>query len=494
MSCAWASLPTDIEIAAAHALGHEYAAHYVALPIKRRGNILWVAMDDPTCAKTLADLAAVTDCFIAPLQARGEDIRYYINQVYGAAAIHTIASQFIVEEKLQNRADTDPELLAQLNAAPAVRLIDSLIDSGVLHRASDLHIEPYGRQLRARYRVDGELLTHGMVDIHLLPNIISRLKVMGGMDIAEKRLPQDGHFTMSVQGETVDFRLSTLPTIHGEKAVIRLLYGGRTRIHKHELGFSPEDLEKLTRLFHQPYGAVIITGPTGSGKTTTLSTFLEELNTAGRNIVTVEDPVENPLLGVNHINAHAGALDFAGALKHILRQDPDVIMIGEMRDTETARIAVQAALTGHVVLSTLHTNDAAGVIERLADMGVEHYLAAAALNGVISQRLVRRMCPDCAAPARLNAEQATALALPPQTPVHEGAGCGHCHYSGYRGRFAVYEYFIMNDAYRRRMSENPMGFAMELRGKRGLRENTIQALTQGKTTAAEAMRALHRDG
>jgi type II secretory ATPase GspE/PulE/Tfp pilus assembly ATPase PilB-like protein len=248
-------------------------------------------------------------------------------------------------------------------------------------------------------------------------------------------------------------------------------------------------------LFNQPYGAVIITGPTGSGKSTTLSTFLEELNHGGRNVVTVEDPVENPLTGVSHINAsHTGGLGFAAALKHILRQDPDIIMIGEIRDEETARIAVQAALTGHVVLTTLHTNDAAGVIERLTDMGIEHYLAAAALNGIISQRLVRKICPDCAVLTKLTAEQSVLLEIPPDTPVYEGRGCARCQQTRFRGRFAVYEYVIMNETLRRRFSVNPMRFAMTLRKERGLRKNAVQALTAGHTTADEVIKALHRDG
>jgi type IV pilus assembly protein PilB len=484
---------TEIDPEAAQLLDHDYALRFVALPLKRQGEVLYVAVLDPSCVKTLNDLATVTGYFIEPLQAREEDIRYHINQVYGAEAIHTIASQFIVEQKLQNR-HTDPELLAELNAAPAVRLIDSLIESGVLNNASDLHIEPYGHSLRTRYRVDGELRTYGMVDIHLLPNIISRLKVMGGMDIAEKRQPQDGHFTMPVLGETVDFRLSTIPTVHGEKAVIRLLYGGTDRIKKSDLGFSAADLKALTHMFHQPYGAVIITGPTGSGKSTTLSTFLEELNTEGRNIVTVEDPVENPLLGVNHINAsHSGGLGFPDALKYILRQDPDIIMIGEIRDGETARIAIQAALTGHVVLSTLHTNDAAGVIERLNHMGIEHYLIANALIGIISQRLVRRICPDCSVRTRLTAEQAALLGLPLKTPVYEGRGCGYCRQSGYRGRFAVYEYLMLTPELRNVISVNPIQFTQGLREKRMLRKNTQQAMLDGRTTADEVIRALFRD-
>jgi type IV pilus assembly protein PilB len=489
-------LPTaEIDVDAARSLGHEYASRYTALPVRREGDVLWVALNDPLCERTLDALAAVTGFFVEPMLAREGDIRYYIDQINGEETILSIASRFALEKNPQSQPGTDPALLEELNAAPAVRLLDSLIDSGVLNRASDLHIEPYGRYLRARYRVDGALFTHGTVDIGLLPNVISRLKVMGGMDIAEKRLPQDGHFTLTVLGEPVDFRLSTLPTLYGEKAAIRFLYGGGARLRKGELGFSPDDLARLTRLFRQPYGAVFITGPTGSGKSTTLSAFLEDLNATGRNITTVEDPVENPLPGVNHVTvSRSGGLGFASALKYILRQDPDVIMIGEIRDEETARIAVQAALTGHVVLSTLHTNDAAGVIERLGDMKIEPYLASAALNGIISQRLVRRICPDCTAPTHLTAEQAALLEIDAATPVHEGMGCGRCHHTGYRGRFAVYEYIIMDEKHRRRMNDNPVRFSLMMRRKRGLRGNALKAMADGLTTADEVIRALHRDG
>ncbi|MCL2363446.1 MAG: GspE/PulE family protein [Defluviitaleaceae bacterium] len=482
---------TPIDPEAAQILGHDYAERFNALPIRRDGNVLYVAMDDAACVQTRENLAAVTRHFIEPIAADPAELRYYIQRTFGADAIHSIASQFIVEEKLQTRT-ADAALLAELNAAPAVRLIDTLIDAGILHRASDLHIEPFGHFLRARYRVDGVLVTHGTVDISLLPNVISRLKIMADMDISEKRLPQDGHFTLRTDAESVDFRVSTIPTINGEKAAIRLLYGGEKRINKEKLGFAPDDLQVLTRLFRQPYGAVIITGPTGSGKSTTLTAFLAELNDDKRNIVTIEDPVENPLPGVNHINV-SPLVGFATALKHILRQDPDVIMIGEMRDEETARIAIQSALTGHVVLTTLHTNDAAGVIERLGDMGVAHYLTAAALNGIISQRLVRHICPHCTQPATLTDEQAFLLKIDKKTRVHEGAGCGHCHQSGYSGRFALYEYIVINKESRREIADDANSFARKIRDRQALRENALQALRAGRTSAEEIIAALHRD-
>jgi len=488
----------NIDANCARLLGHEYCVRFVALPFRREDGHLWVALSEPEKISVLADISDITGYFTVPVEADEGDIRYYVDKIFSEEALNSIASQFLVDERLKDRADS-AELLAEISAAPAVRLIDSIVETGVLNRASDIHIEPYGRHLRARYRVDGQLITYGKVAINLLPNVVSRLKIMGGMDISERRLPQDGHFTIETgelfaKGGKVDFRLSTLPTVFGEKIVIRLLYGETSRLKKEELGFHDKDLEKLTALFNQPYGAIFMTGPTGSGKSTTLNSFLQELSQDTRNIITVEDPVENPILGVNHVNIERLAgLTFAGALRHILRQDPDIIMIGEIRDAETARIAMQAAITGHVVLSTLHTNDAAGVIERLTDMGIEPYLVAAALNGVISQRLVRRICRECSAPATLTPSQARLLRLPKETPVFAGKGCGHCNNTGFRSRFAVYEYIILDEIKRRQMSTQPVQFADELRQSQGLRSSAIRALTEGKTTAGEVIRALSRE-
>jgi len=476
----------------AHLLSHEYAVKFSALPVRLGGNHLWVAMEDPTCAKTLADLADVTGLFIVPMQASAADIRRKLDQIYGEEAVHTIASQFLVEEKLRMRPEPpDAALLAELSNAPAVKLIDSLIESGIIHRASDIHIEPYGSQLRARFRVDGELSCFTEVELGMLPNVISRLKIMGDLDIAEKRLPQDGHFSMDVMGERIEFRLSTMPTYLGEKAAIRLLYGQAARLKKDELGFFEDDLEKLTRLFHMPHGAIFMTGPTGSGKSTTLTSFMEELNHEKRNIITVEDPIENPILGVNHVKIErAAGLDFASALRHILRQDPNIIMIGEVRDEETAKIAIQAAITGHVVLSTLHTNDAAGVIERLSDMGIKPYLAAAAINGIISQRLVRRICPDCKVPVKLTEYEAQRLELPADTPAYAGKGCARCNETGYKGRLAVYEYIIMDELLRRRMSKYPARLAQHLRKEHGLTRNAARHVRHGHISASEALGVL----
>ena len=516
----------EIDGVAARLLGHELALKFLALPFADDGTHLTVAIAIRSGGEygtenssihggttnenavsqhnserfsnrgdLLTNLADITGRFIIPVVATDEDLRFFINKVFGGEEINSIASRFLVEARTAGQADTElsTELLVEISAAPAVRLIDSLIEAGVINRASDIHIEPYGRQLRARYRVDGALITFGQVDISLLPNVISRLKIMSGMDISEKRLPQDGSFSINFGAEKIDFRLSTLPTAFGEKAVLRLLYGQLQRLKKNELGFFDDDLAQLNELFTRPYGAIFITGPTGSGKSTTLNCFLEELNDDARHIVTVEDPVENPILGVSHVNVDpAAGLTFAGALKHILRQDPDTIMVGEIRDEETARIAIQAAITGHVVLSTLHTNDAAGVIERLTDMGIEPYLAAAALNGVISQRLVRRICAECGYETTLTLHQARILGLSEGTPVRGGRGCTHCNFTGFRSRFAIYEYIIMDEPMRREISADPAGLAAKLRKHGNIRKNAVRSLLAGFTTADEVIRVLNK--
>jgi len=479
---------------AAELLDYALASQWLVLPLERKNDRLWVAMQDPLNFELIANLRDSTGLFIEPVQVQEADIRYFINQLYGSQHIRSIASQFLVEENIRkNQYQLDAGLRAQLQSAPTVQLVDSLIESAVLYRASDIHIEPYETFLRTRFRIDGQLANPQTVDVTLLPNIISRLKIMGGMNIAEKRLPQDGSFSLDIHGDPIDFRLSTLPTMYGEKAVIRLLYSQNERFEVNNLGFLAEDMPDIKRLFRNPYGAVIITGPTGSGKTTTLTSFMSELNTAAVNIVTVEDPVENPLEGVNHmaIDPKAG-LDFPRALRHILRQDPDIIMVGEIRDAETAAITTQAAITGHLVLSTLHTNDAAGVFPRLVDMGIEPFMVAASLNGVIAQRLVRRLCSFCA-----EQEESEWPELPPGSKVYAARGCNQCGHTGYKGRFALYEYIIIDEAMRRNMAAcnyNPGKIEEIMRNNsRSILENGVQNIILGHTSVAEVIRVVFRE-
>jgi len=491
-------MTTDIK--ATEFLNHAAALQLVALPIKQRDGRLWVAVPNPLDCNIINDLQTLTGLFIEPIQAREQEIRFHIDQVYGTANIETIASQFLVEENIRkNQYQLDSTLREQLQSAPTVKLVDSLIESAILNRASDIHIEPSEHVLRIRIRLDGQLSNPQTVDTDLLPNVISRLKIMGGMNIAEKRLPQDGSFSLRYHGEQIDFRLSTLPTLYGEKAVLRLLYGQSERLSTDNLGFFPEDQETLRRMFRSPYGAVIITGPTGSGKSTTLTGFLSELNTPNVNIMTVEDPIENPIEGINHTAADPkSGFGFPRALRSILRQDPDIIMVGEIRDKETAAIAAQAAITGHLVLSTLHTNDAAGVFPRLVDMGVEPFLAAACLNGIVAQRLVRKLCENCAEDGKLTAEEARLLELPQDTAVKVPNGCGQCRGMGYSGRFAIYEYIEVNEGMRREMAGCGYVFGevekiMRRGSGRSMLDNGVRNVVLGRTSAAEVVRAVFRE-
>jgi len=482
----------DIDINTSRMLGFDYSSNNLVLPIRRKGQHLWVAMANPFNTSVLADLFDITGMSIVPVMACAEDLRHNINKILSGDEVTTLASQFLVDAQLGKiTGEYSFELLAEVSSAPAVRLLDSTLESSIVNNASDIHIEPVGNRLRIRRRIDGHLSVYNYVDVSLASSVLSRLKIMGGMDISERRRPQDGRFTMNFQSFKVEFRLSCLPTAFGEKAVIRLLYDYGVQLKKTDLGFFPDDLERITELFHRQHGSIFMTGPTGSGKSTTLTCFMEELNRGDVNIVTVEDPVENPIPGINHVNVErAAGFSFADALKHILRQDPDIIMIGEIRDEETARIAIQAATTGHMMLSTLHTNDAAGVIERLIDMGIESYLSSAALNGVISQRLVRRICKDCIVPAKLSIPQAMLLHLEPDTKVFKGTGCESCLNTGFKGRVAIYEYIIMDNEMRRRMSDAPYEFASDLRAESRFTANAIRHLLAGHTTASEILKIL----
>jgi type IV pilus assembly protein PilB len=359
-----------------------------------------------------------------------------------------------------------------------------------MYNASDIHIEPTENNIRVRLRIDGHLSEFQSVDISLLPNLISRLKIMGNMDVSDRRLPQDGHFNQAVNSKLIDFRLSTMPTIFGEKAAIRLIYKEKSQLSKEDLGFFPHDLEKITRLFQNPYGAILLTGPTGCGKSTTLASFMQELNKEDVNIVTIEDPVEHILTGANQININPKAgLNFANALRSILRQDPDILMVGEIRDEETAQLAIQAALTGHLVLSTLHTYSAVSAITRLLDMRVPDYLAASAIKGIISQRLVRRVCEHCKTTVKISPTHARLLDLPENTEISEGKGCSHCGGTGLRGRFAVYEYFTITDELSqlidRRRGIGIIKKYLEEHDFHSMRDNAIKNVLQGNTTPAE---------
>ena len=373
---------------------------------------------------------------------------------------------------------------------PSVRLVDSIIKGAVPYRASDIHIEPFEKVVKVRYRIDGDLQERAEFPINSYSAISARIKIMAGLDIAERRIPQDGRINMIIGGKEFDFRVSSLPTVFGEKFVIRVLDKTSFRFNREALGFTEKENELIDKMLARPHGIILLTGPTGCGKSTTLYSFLKEVNTTAVNIVTVEDPVEYMMSGINQTQVNTKAnMTFAAALRSILRQDPDIIMIGEMRDEETAEIAVRAAITGHLVFSTLHTNDAPGAITRLEDMGVADYLVADALVGVIAQRLVKRLCPECKQKDKTTAKEMSMLGLHEPMTIYRPRGCQFCNNTGYKGRTAVHEIMYMNENMRsavvtERNLEVLRGLARE-NGMVTLRKSCFELVEKGITSIQE---------
>ena len=420
-------------------------------------NVVKVAMADPMDIMVVDDISIMTNFQVDPVLSTKGQINVALDRLFGASQAMQAAEMYRKErqkDKERIGATTEDDTTQgddEVENSPIVQLVRSILEQGVRRRASDIHIEALEFQVRVRYRIDGALVVAMMYEIDMLPAISARIKIIGGMDISEKRKPQDGRIAMTVDRRDYDVRVSILPTINGEKTVMRLTSKENLTRDKKNLGFSAEELVKFDRILKNPHGIILVTGPTGSGKSTTLYTALSELNTEDVNIITVEDPVEANMEGINqvHVNEKAG-LTFAAALRSILRQDPDIIMIGEIRDGETADIAVKAAITGHLVVSTLHTNGTASTISRLVDMGIEPYLVGDSLVGVIAQRLVRRLCPDCKKLVYADEDQKKILGLKVEgdMPIYEPVGCESCNNTGYRGRIGVYEIMQVNAALR----------------------------------------------
>ena len=403
-------------------------------------NVIRVAMADPMDMAATDDINIITNLQVEPVVATPKSILMAIDKYYGQRDVLSKLDEYTKEkETLEEEEDMYSE---DVNNSPIVQLVKSMIEQAVRQRASDIHIEPMEKQVRIRYRIDGALYEKQVYSYRILPAIVARIKIIGGMDIAEKRKPQDGRITQVVDRMEYDIRVSVLPTVYGEKIVMRLTSKTALTKEKSQLGFSPEEMKVFDHILSNPHGILLVTGPTGSGKSTTLYTALSELNSEDVNIITVEDPVEANIDGINQVQTNNKAnLTFASALRSILRQDPDIIMIGEIRDTETAAIAVQASITGHLVVSTLHTNSAASTITRLADMGIEPYLIADSTVGIIAQRLVRRLCPSCKTEYIPDAEERELLNIKEDEPVkiYKPCGCSLCDNTGYKGRIGVYE-------------------------------------------------------
>lgn len=401
-----------------------------------------VAMSDPLNIFAIDDISISTGLAVKTFIAPKKDIDKFVKINYSSEGVNKAAEELSKETLEAKTISVDVEEVDDVKNAPVVKMIEYLFKNSIEMRASDIHIEPFEKEIRIRYRIDGELTTINTLGIESLAPLITRIKILANLNIAEKRIPQDGRIITKIGNTDVDLRVSILPTVNGEKVVIRILNRDNYKLGKEYLGLTKENLKKLNNIISNPHGIVLVTGPTGSGKSTTLYTVLSELNSSNVNIITVEDPVEYTLDGINQVNVNTKAgLTFASGLRSILRQDPDIIMIGEIRDEETAQIAIKAAITGHLVLSTLHTNDAPSSITRLVDMGVEPYLVASSVVGVIAQRLVRKICPYCKEEYEASEyERKTLTGSSNGTlKLYKGKGCGHCNGTGYIGRIGVYE-------------------------------------------------------
>ena len=471
---------------------------YTCIPFELdpyNANILHLAMADPMDMTAIDDISIVTNLQVEPYIATTRDIRAAIDRWYGASETLDAARRF-TREREQLRGNTEEEAEVDVSDAPIVQLVRSLLEQAIRQRASDIHIEALESKVRVRYRIDGALYERMVYDNSLLPAISTRIKIMGGMDISEKRKPQDGRMSIMVDRQEYDIRISSVPTVHGEKIVMRISSKLSLTKNKKELGLAPDELKRFDHMLSTPFGIIFVTGPTGSGKSTTLYTALSELNKEAVNIVTVEDPVEADIEGINQIQVNNKVdLTFASALRSILRQDPDIIMIGEIRDRETAGIAVQASITGHLVVSTLHTNNAVGTLNRMADMGVERYLIADSVVGVIAQRLVRKLCPHCRRKRLATEEEKRILKrdAAEATEIYEPVGCDLCNHTGYFGRTGVFEIMEVNEEIRNLIAEGGSSEELEEAAKRSgmrtLRDNGILYVLDGVTSIEEMLKA-----
>lgn len=483
----------DVDVSACSLIDAELARKYVLIPIGFEKDKLLVATADPTNVVALDDVRIMTGMEVEPVVATKDDIISAINRYCRSATDLEITPESTEAEIPQVEGEAEPD------DAPIVKYVNLLISEAVADRASDVHIEPMENDVRIRFRIDGVLheVRRNPKQIH--PAVVARIKVMADMNIAEKRLPQDGRTSVEIRGKPVDIRVASLPTIHGEKVVMRILDKSMSLMSLEELGFSEEGLAKYSKSFNKPYGTILVTGPTGSGKTTTLYATLNVLNTIKKNIITVEDPVEYRLPLINQVQVHYKAgLTFAAALRSILRCDPDIVMIGEIRDPESAQIAIESALTGHLVLSTLHTNDAPSALTRLLEMGIEPFLIASAVDCVTSQRLARRLCERCKEPYEPDPEFLEKVGLhfnEGENPViYRARGCPACNNTGYRGRVGIYEVLEVTENIEYLVAKNaPHVEIAEMARKEGmktLREEGFEKVKQGITSVEEVLRVI----
>jgi len=490
----------ECEAEAVVLVSEQTARAYNLIPIAMVRDRLTVAMANPLDVEAMDLVQIEAKCRVEPALGTEWRIAEVVNKQYGGtsddlqtAAQQATGTEFSTEES-DHGEDID-EVKRQSHRAPVVRMVNVLLTQGVRRKASDIHIEPRRNTVDVRFRIDGELHLVKSLPKSLHAAITSRIKIMSDLDISERRLPQDGRITVRLDNKMVDLRVSTSPILYGERVVLRILDRASGMIPLEELGFAPHELSIFTKLVTRPHGIILVTGPTGSGKTTTLYAALNILKSENTNIMTVEDPVEYELEGINQTNVHSRiGLTFANQLRAILRQDPDIVLVGEIRDTETADVAFRAALTGHLVLSTLHCNDAPSAVTRLVDQGVEPFLVGSAINGVVAQRLVRLLCPDCKAAYHPDEKTKSLLGLPSDADVtlYRAVGCTNCNGSGYRGRLSINEVMVMTDQLRKltmmKVSASELRHAAMAEGMRTMALDATEKVLAGVTTIEEVQR------
>jgi type IV pilus assembly protein PilB len=483
-----------IDPIAVKSIPESLAKRLKAVPVKKEEDHLVVAMSNPLDIFAIDDIRLTSGLNVKPVLADEEDILSVINQYYTMKeSIEQVIDELAAGEDEGVEVAVENELEAS-ERAPVVKLVNSIIQQGIRDRASDIHIEPGEDIVKIRYRIDGVL--HGTMKYpkHLHNAVIARIKIISDMDITIKRLPQDGRKKFEFDKVNVDLRISTLPTVHGEKIAIRILDRDKYFLKLENLGFTSENLLEFREIINYPYGMILVSGPTGSGKTTTLYSTLHELDFVGKNIVTIEDPVEYMLGGINQVQVQPKiGLTFAEGLRSILRQDPNIIMVGEIRDSETADIAIRAALTGHLVLSTIHTNDSASAITRLIDMGVEPFLIASSVIGVVAQRLVRKICPECRREYQADDKELLSLGISGPRKLYKGAGCSFCNNTGYKGRVAIYEMLRLLKEHRSliigKASSDTIKEISVKNGMKTLKESGVDLVLKGITTTDEILKA-----
>ena len=484
----------------------KFASYYKAIPIDFKDNTLTVAMADPLDVRTLDDIRLLLNLEVRGVLASETDIQEAIRRYYGigAATLEKIIDQK-PQEKLRMAEDKAEDLELLIEDASIVKFVNQIFSEAIKDRATDVHFEPYDDELRIRFRIDGLLYNINIPEtikyFHLV--IVSRIKIMAELNIAERRLPQDGRIKIKVGEVELDLRISTIPTVYGEAVHVRIL-SPQFFLELERIGFLPEDLKVIESVIKKPHGVIFVTGPTGSGKSTTLYAALAKINSDATKIIAIEDPIEYQLRGVNQIQVNPKiGLSFATGLRHMLRHDPDVMMIGEVRDFETAEIAIRAALTGHLVFSTLHTNDAAGAVTRLLDMGIEQFLVSSSLECLIAQRLVRVICPQCKTPVSAKQESLKQMLKdihfdPNSVEIYEGKGCEACRFTGYHGRTAIHEILVVTEQIRemilKRVSSQQIKQKAIQQGMRTLRQNGLQKVLMGITTFTEVIRITQQEG